>query len=268
MKNRIDYVGTIAVNGANPNGDPNNGNAPRVLDGSNIGFITDVCIKHKIRMVVNEVYSDKDVNDILIVPSSVDERNLATKIASLKFDIDAIKNKYFDVRVFGAVLIDSNNSSKESSESKSKKGDKKKAMNHVRGPVSISNAFSLKPVDPIELKITRCIDQNEDNKTTFGEKHLIVDTMYKFTVTVNPRIASKSGMLPEDIDTLEFALKNLFMVDASAARPAGSMWMHSLVKVEHNSIDGSTNIKRVSDNIDADGEVITPNIDMKFTKLI
>ena len=270
MKTRIDYIVHIAVNGANPNGDPSNGNVPRILDGSNLGMITDVSLKHKMRMVVNAVEENKELNDILILPSSVDDRSISAKLTALKFDIDAIKNKYFDVRTFGAVLIDSDNASKisdvptetDSEITKGKKGksEKKKAMSHVTGPVSVSNAFSLAPIDPHEIKITRCIDQNEGNKTTFGNKHIVVNAVYKFTVTVNPRLTANSGMRDQDISILEYAVKNLFLVDASAARPAGSMSVQSVVKVEHNSIDGNINLKRISDMFDASGKYET-NLD-------
>ena len=45
---RIDFCIVISVDGANPNGDPLNGNRPRQsYDG--FGEISDVCIKRKIR---------------------------------------------------------------------------------------------------------------------------------------------------------------------------------------------------------------------------
>lgn len=48
LQNKIDFVGFISVENANPNGDPLNGNRPRDnVDG--FGEISDVCIKRKIR---------------------------------------------------------------------------------------------------------------------------------------------------------------------------------------------------------------------------
>ena len=48
LKNKIDFVALISVSMANPNGDPLNGNRPRQnLD--NLGEMSDVCIKRKIR---------------------------------------------------------------------------------------------------------------------------------------------------------------------------------------------------------------------------
>ena len=48
LKGKIDFTLFVSVTNANPNGDPLNGNRPRInLDG--YGEISDVCIKRKIR---------------------------------------------------------------------------------------------------------------------------------------------------------------------------------------------------------------------------
>ena len=48
LKNKIDFAAIISVDHANPNGDPLNGNRPRITYSGN-GEISDVCIKRKIR---------------------------------------------------------------------------------------------------------------------------------------------------------------------------------------------------------------------------
>ena len=48
LKGKIDFTLFVSVQNANPNGDPLNGNRPRIdMDG--YGEISDVCIKRKIR---------------------------------------------------------------------------------------------------------------------------------------------------------------------------------------------------------------------------
>src|SRR5690554_786013 len=56
IKNKIDFAVVVSVKNANPNGDPLNGNRPRVnYDG--YGEISDVCLKRKIRnRLMNEGY--------------------------------------------------------------------------------------------------------------------------------------------------------------------------------------------------------------------
>lgn len=48
IKNKIDFAAVVYVEGANPNGDPLNGNRPRTTM-NGLGEISDVCIKRKIR---------------------------------------------------------------------------------------------------------------------------------------------------------------------------------------------------------------------------
>jgi len=57
IQKKIDFAVVINVDHANPNGDPLNGNRPRVnYDGH--GELSDVCIKRKIRnRLIDEGYS-------------------------------------------------------------------------------------------------------------------------------------------------------------------------------------------------------------------
>ena len=48
LENKIDFALVLRVTNANPNGDPLNGNRPRTSY-DNIGEITDVCLKRKLR---------------------------------------------------------------------------------------------------------------------------------------------------------------------------------------------------------------------------
>ena len=48
LERKIDFAVIFTVKNANPNGDPLNGNRPRT-DYNNIGEVSDVCLKRKIR---------------------------------------------------------------------------------------------------------------------------------------------------------------------------------------------------------------------------
>jgi CRISPR-associated protein Csd2 len=48
LQHKIDFAVVLKVKHANPNGDPLNGNRPRI-DYNGYGEITDVCIKRKLR---------------------------------------------------------------------------------------------------------------------------------------------------------------------------------------------------------------------------
>ena len=53
--NRYEFVMLFDVENGNPNGDPDAGNAPRVDAETGYGYITDVCLKRKIRNYVELV---------------------------------------------------------------------------------------------------------------------------------------------------------------------------------------------------------------------
>ena len=58
INNRYDFIMLFDVENGNPNGDPDAGNTPRIDAESGFGFITDVCLKRKIRNYVETVKED------------------------------------------------------------------------------------------------------------------------------------------------------------------------------------------------------------------
>ena len=89
LQNKIDFVVIVSATKANVNGDPLNGNRPRV-DYNGIGEMSDVCIKRKIRNRMQDlgqaifVQSDDKRSDKF---GSLSERASCTIIAC---DIKAI----------------------------------------------------------------------------------------------------------------------------------------------------------------------------------
>ena len=55
IKNRYEFVILFDVENGNPNGDPDAGNMPRIDPETNLGIVTDVCLKRKIRNYVETV---------------------------------------------------------------------------------------------------------------------------------------------------------------------------------------------------------------------
>src|SRR4051812_47340757 len=59
LKRRYDFVLLFDVLDGNPNGDPDNGNIPRMDDETHQGIVTDGCLKRKIRNAVAAVQQDE-----------------------------------------------------------------------------------------------------------------------------------------------------------------------------------------------------------------
>ncbi|MCQ5122637.1 type I-C CRISPR-associated protein Cas7/Csd2 [Massilicoli timonensis] len=227
LKGKIDFTLFVSVKNANPNGDPLNGNLPRV-DLNGYGEMSDVCIKRKIRnrlqdfgqklFVQTEDRSDdgcKSLKDRADKCEELNQKNIDrdtyAKIAC---------REWIDVRMFGQVF------SFESS---------KNSGFGVRGPVSIHQATSLSPVDVISMQITRSVNLNTgDKRSTMGTKHRIGFAVYKIMGSVNVQLAEKTGFSQEDADLLKEALKTLFENDSSSARPEGSMEVCRMYWWQHN----------------------------------
>ena len=66
IKNRYDFVYLFDVKDGNPNGDPDQANLPRVDAENQVGLVTDVCIKRKVRNYVQVKHNLDKPFDIFI----------------------------------------------------------------------------------------------------------------------------------------------------------------------------------------------------------
>lgn len=120
-----------------------------------------------------------------------------------------------------------------------------KAGNLVKtGPVTMTDAISVDPVEIVEATITKRAPLREDNlvKKTgdmapLGRK-FVEHGIYISRVGVNPHVAKNSLATPEDIRVYQYLLTKMFALDASAARPAGSLTVKHVWWAEHKSVLG------------------------------
>ena len=242
LQNKIDFALVIAVNHANPNGDPLNGNRPReTYEG--LGEISDVCLKRKIRNRMMDlgqnvfVQSDDRCNDGF--KSLKDRADGCPAVKKAEKDKDAYAKAacetWLDVRSFGQVFA---------FKGKESKGDGVSVG--VRGPVSIHPAFSVDPIDVDDIQITKSVNSESGKESkasdTMGTKHRVGFAVYKVMGSVNVQLAEKTGFSQEDAEVLKEALKTLFENDASSARPEGSVevcrmywWQHDAKTPEISS---------------------------------
>lgn len=235
---KIDFAVLVSVTNANPNGDPLNGNRPRT-DYKGFGEISDVCIKRKIRNRMQDmghdifVQSDDRRNDDCI---SLKERaKFLEKIKSQDEFARTACEKWLDVRSFGQVFAF--------------KGFGCASVG-VRGPVSIHQAVSLDPVDAYSMQITKSVsgerkNESERGSDTMGMKHFVRFGLYEIKGSINVQLAEKTGFSQEDAQAVKEALCTLFVNDASAARPDGSMEVVRVYWWEHNCKDGQYSSAKV-----------------------
>jgi CRISPR-associated protein Csd2 len=269
IRGRVDFVLIFSAEDANPNGDPGYDNRPRTDAFTGTGYVTDVCLKRKIRNRVEAMKSPRDGYDIWVrsgtylretIGNTLDELRKNAKYKDLKTDKEReslerrhICSKFFDIRAFGGVLTSDSESIEEEEEPASGKGLKKdkggkpkSKVGQIRGPVSIQYAKSIAPIVVEDDEITRVCPTNfdpkkPDKKTEMGRKKRVPFAVYVAKGSVSARLAEGergTGFANADLKVLRDALRTLFVGDESTARPAGSMIVQKLVLFTHNSKDG------------------------------
>lgn len=276
IKNRYDFVFLFDVKDGNPNGDPDFDNMPRTDEETNHGLVTDVCIKRKIRNYVQLLKGLESPYDIFIREGNVlntiidgkrveiekkekDEKKLG------KLGRDEMCQQYFDIRTFGAVMSTGedkveNNSNNENEEeggkgNKSKKKDSKKkikGLGVVRGPVQLTFARSIDPVDAKSHSLTRCCvttvdDDKKGNTNTIGNKNTVSYGLYRMHGFISATDAAKTGFSEEDKNLLFEAMINAFENDHAAAR--GEMNPRALIVFKHESHLGNARAGQLFDLI-------------------
>lgn len=270
LKGKIDFELLVSVDHANPNGDMNTLNRPRV-DNDNYGMITDTCIKRKIRNRLQDmgypilIKADSRVDDKMYSIESRLEANPKIKaVREKKKQLSAADmqellaetacKEWVDVRMFGAVYA------------------KKGANFHLTGPVTLRIAKSVEPIEIEELKITKSTNGSEPGKNgetkdpgeedinegddifaektpgddkgnksgmspdRIGDKFFVRYGVYVIRGSVNMNRAEKTGFSQEDAELLKQALLTLFENDDSSARPAGSMEVKQLYWWQHENV--------------------------------
>ena len=242
--NKIDFILLFDAADANPNGDPDAGNLPRIDPETCHGLVTDVCLKRKIRNYVQLTKAGASGYDIY-----VKEKAVLNKLHEQAYNAKEQKKSttenpkakawmcehFYDVRTFGAVMTTGEFN-----------------CGQVRGPVQISFSRSINEITQLEHAITRCAVTNQEKKDkerTMGRKYTIPYGLYMAKGVVNPYLAEQTGFGEEDLKLLIEALTHMFDFDASAARPAGSMTVRKLILFKHDSMLGNAPAHKLYDSV-------------------
>jgi CRISPR-associated protein Csd2 len=241
LSQKIDFALILKVQNANPNGDPLNGNRPRV-DYDGHGEISDVCLKRKIRdRMVEEGQAiliqcdEKKIDGMTSIRNRAESEEFGvgadvfnTKKTSPDQAIATVCKKWWDVRSFGQVFA-----------FKSKGADANGVSLPIRGPVTIQPAFSTQPISITSTQITKSVSGEGDGKKkssdTMGMKHRVDEAVYVTFGAMSPQLAEKTGFSEADAQLLKEVLPKMFEGDASSARPEGSMAVSHLIWWQHDS---------------------------------
>ena len=274
MNNRYDFIYLFDATDANPNGDPDAGNLPRVDTETSQGLITDVCLKRKVRNFIEVLKKDAPNYDIYVKEKGVLMRAHERAYEAIKSEAQATEGRrrgagddvekarawmcqnFYDVRTFGAVMSLATN------------------CGQVRGPIQLSFSRSVDPIVISEHAITRmavatereATAQQGDNRT-MGRKFTVPYGLYRCHGFVNPFLAAQTGFTGEgedsDLELFFQALENAFQFDQSAARPAGSMAPRGLLVFKHDNALGKAPSHSLFDRLEIESFEDTPAEDGK-----
>ena len=267
LSNKIDFAVVFQVRNANPNGDPLNGNRPRVTY-EGLGEVSDVCLKRKMRDRLQEmkhpifVQSDDRKTDGYASLRDRYEGEIKSKGKKNDELIAEVTQKWFDVRAFGHVLA--------------LKGAGAKAGDGVsipiRGPVTVQTAFSVSPVSVTSTQITKSVSgettaTGKRSSDTMGMKHRVDKGIYCFYGSISPQLAIKTKFSDTDADILKGILPRLFENDASSARPDGSMRVLKVFWWKHNCPTGQYSSAKVHGSLKPIDNEVTPYELTELSKL-
>lgn len=255
IQNRYEFVYYVSCVNANPNGDPDMGNTPRIDPETRQGFITDVATKRRIRNYILTAFAGEEGMDIIIQQHT----NFNKFVAQAKLDADVeicaktkkevykgrqkACSRFYDVRTFGAVMSTGPNAGQ------------------VRGPVQITFGKSLDPILPLDISITRMGKADDDEKIkvksvsgyeqfeettdveklrTMGRKQLIPFGLYEVRGFISANLAAETGFDDADFNALREAILNMYEHDRSASK--GEMAVVSpLILFKHVGTDSDEN---------------------------
>lgn len=239
IQNRYEFLFLFECENGNPNGDPDAGNAPRVDPETNIGLVSDVALKRRIRNYVQLARGNQMPNAIFVEHATNLNRQIVraheetaggykpSDKSAPKGKVEAAKkwmcDNFFDVRTFGAVMATGANAGQ------------------VRGPVQFAFAKSFDSVVPMDISITRMAvsedvkgakssadyvkweaDQPEDQLRTMGRKALIPYGLFVGRGFVSAHLADPAhggtGFSEADLSLLWESILMMFEHDRSSSK--------------------------------------------------
>ncbi len=251
----------LQVVGANPNGDPDANGEPRVCDDGR-GLISAVSLKRKLRdffdignrpskmspefaQLVEETGIDPERYYIFESKlrgfDTEDPIEAHNKIVAMaKEDPETVIDRCIDTVLFGTTMLEKKDEAEANAEAKKdgkKKGKKEdEGVGEVAayrltqtGPFSISNGFSVSPVDVVQGTMTRKaafrreIIEKKAGDMAPGALNFVRHGLYVVHMAVCPHLADGVRNDAKDIEVAKRILPLMFTTSTSLTRPAGSI---------------------------------------------
>jgi CRISPR-associated protein Csh2 len=251
IKNRSEILFLYDITDANPNGDPNDENRPRMDVESGRAKVSDVRLKRTIRDYLHD-YGRQEIfcREIEKADGTLQEGKDRAEDFFAKIEEDAKKNvktvldkrnyiqrrviqECIDVRLFGATIP----------VSATKKNEKDSSVT-LTGAVQFAMGGSLHRVEPRFIKGTGAFASGQGaQQRTFREEYVLPYALIAFYGIVNQQAAKDTGLTSVDLEALYEAIwygtKSLITRSKIGQRPL------LLLVVEYNENDSNAYIGRL-----------------------
>lgn len=212
IKNRSEVVFLYDIKDANPNGDPLDGNKPRIDEETGINIVTDVRLKRTIRdylmnFKAEEIFVKEKINESgKIQDAKLRAKDFLKDVSGLESkgfneQKEIIKNKIvktcIDIRLFGAT-IPLDLSIKEENKPKDVTGSIT-----LTGPVQFRMGRSLHRVELKHIKGTGAFASKAGaTQKTFREEDVLPYSLIRFYGIINENAAQHTHLSEDDIKLL------------------------------------------------------------------
>lgn len=172
---------------ANPNGDMDNENKPRMDRDTGTNLVSDVRLKRYIRDYLNkikgkELFVTAEAKDAESRVQQILERKPSKKKPVSDEDLMKIADTCYDTKYFGAVLGTSGGNS------------------HLVGPVQFNWGYSL---NKVELQDSKTITSSFSSGEGVGKDYRVKYSLIAFNGGINALTAAETGLSQDDVDLLD-----------------------------------------------------------------
>ena len=215
IKNRSEILFLYDIQNANPNGDPNDENKPRMDEETGRNLVTDVRLKRTIRDYINEKGNDIFVREVIYdndghiqdaklraadyLPEDKDKLKEMSAEEQKQAISKSILAECIDVRLFGATIpLDLK-----------VKGKSVTSSITWTGPIQFKMGKSLHSVKIHHIKGTGAFAAKKDlTQKTFREEDVLPYSLIGFYGIINENAAKHTTLQTEDIELLKDAIWN------------------------------------------------------------
>ncbi len=217
-----EFIFLYEVKLANPNGDPDDENRPRIDPKTRTNYVTDVRLKRFFR----DYYISKYGEDTIWVSMQNGERvDATTRLSKFNSKEEVLKN-CIDARLFGATIP-----------KKKASGDERGESISYTGPLQIAWGYSLHKVDMMDTRsITSLFSGRVSGEENIGKDYRVYYSLIAFYGAFNKLRAEKTGCTKADLEAFDNSLWYAVKSESITRSKIGH-YPHLYLRVEWNEED-------------------------------